>query len=260
MVVSSFKYLRYNFLDNIEMFISENEAAYFPFHLHDYFCISLITKGTELLQTQNSVYYAIAGTISVTQANEVHKNCSLNDSGYSYQTIYINPDLLTYYNNGKKVPCLERVIQNEKLVVLFGVLFKSEQTTFKVIEQIIKELLRHQTNILNKEKLPLLNTVDGLIASTGINRLTLDMMASHFCISKYHFIRRFKETSGITPQVYVALQRLGNAKKMLLHGKEIKEAAFLNGFYDATHLNSAFKRYFGITASSIKNSNIIQSG
>jgi AraC-like DNA-binding protein len=86
------------------------------------------------------------------------------------------------------------------------------------------------------------------------------MMAGYFCMSKYHFIRRFKEACGITPMVYVALQRLENAKKMLLHGEEIKSAALLNGFYDATHLDRAFKRYFGINALSIKNSKIIHSG
>jgi AraC-like DNA-binding protein len=258
-VVSSFKYLRYNFLDNIEMFISENEAAYFPFHLHDYFCISLITKGTERLQTQNSTFYAVAGTISVTQANEVHKNSSLNDSGYSYQTIYVNPDLLSYHNNGKKVTCLERVIENREIASLFDTLFKNEKIVFKTVEQIIKRLLMYtQTN--SREKIPSFDLINELIASAGVNRLSLDMMASHFCMSKYHFIRRFREASGLTPQVYVALQRLENAKKMLLQGEEIKSAALLNGFYDATHLNAAFKRYFGINALSIKNSNIIHSG
>jgi AraC-like DNA-binding protein len=101
--------------------------------------------------------------------------------------------------------------------------------------------------------------MDELIASAGLDRLSLDRMADRFCMSKYHFIRKFKEAKGITPQVYVALQRLESAKKMLLEGEEIKSAAFLNGFYDSTHLNTAFKRYFGLTALSIKNSNIIHS-
>ena len=243
------------------MFISKNEAAYFPFHLHDYFCISLITNGTERLETQNATYFATTGTISVTQANEVHKNSSLNDFGYSYQTMYVNPDLLSYYNNGKKVTGLQRVIQNDEIANLFSLHFNNETVVFNTTEKIIKGLLIYdQSNICNTEKTPWINLIDDLIASAGINRLSLDMMASHFCMSKYHFIRRFKATIGITPQVYVALQRLENAKKMLLHGEEIKVAALLNGFYDATHLDTAFKRYFGINALSIKNSNIIHSG
>ena len=260
-MVPSFKYFRYSFLDNIEMFISKNEAAYFPFHLHDYFCISLITEGTERLQTQNATYFATARTISITQANEVHRNSSWNDLGYSYQTIYVNPDLLSHYNNGKKVTSLQRVIQDQEFGNLFDLLFKNEQVVFKTAEQIIRALLKYdQSNTSNTEKPLPFDLIDDLIASAGFNRLSLDLMASHFCMSKYHFIRRFREASGITPQVYVTLQRLENAKKMLLKGEEIKVAALLNGFYDATHLNAVFKRYLGINALSIKNSNIIHSG
>lgn len=258
-MVPSFKYLSYNFLDNIEMLVSENEAAYFPFHMHDYFCISLITKGTERLQTQNSTYYAIADTISVTQANEVHKNSSLSDFGYSYKTIYVNPDLLKYYNSGKKVNSLERVIENREIVNLFNTLFKDEQRVFKNTEKIIKKLLQY-TQTSSREQTQSFDMINDLIAAAGVNRLSIDMMASHFCMSKYHFIRRFKEAYGLTPQVYVTLQRLENAKRMLLQGEEIKSTAFLNGFYDATHLNTSFKRYFGINALSIKNSNIIHPG
>jgi len=45
----SFDFTRLAILDNIELFSSENEHNYFPFHFHDYYCVSLITSGTELL-------------------------------------------------------------------------------------------------------------------------------------------------------------------------------------------------------------------
>ncbi|MFD0749181.1 AraC family transcriptional regulator [Mucilaginibacter calamicampi] len=258
-VGSSFKYFKYDFFDGIEMFVSEDETAYFPFHLHDYFCLSLITRGTELLQTQNAKYYATAGMLSITQANEAHRNCSLNDSGYSYQTIYIHPELLRYYNNGSEVGGLQRVIEDRKIADLFTLLTDQQPHAFKIVEQIIKKLLFYR-RAYAQQKVHSFDLMDELIASIGLNRLSLDQMADYFCMSKYHFIRRFKEANGITPQVYVALQRLRNAKKMLLQGEEIKTAAFLNGFYDATHLNAAFKRYFGVGALAIKNSNIIHSG
>lgn len=240
------------------MFSSEDETAYFPFHLHDYFCLSLITKGTELLQTQSAKYYAVAGTLSITQANEAHRNRSLDDSGYSYRTIYIHPELLRYYNDGREVNYLQRVIEDREIAGLFESLAEDQTDAVKTLEQIIKKLLLYR-RAHSRQKKYSLDLMDDLIASAGVNRLSLDRMADCFCMSKYHFIRRFKETNGITPQVYVVLQRLKNAKKMLLQGEEIKSAAFLSGFYDPTHLNVAFKRYFGVTPLSVKNSNIIHS-
>lgn len=238
------------------MFTSEDEMDYFPFHLHDYYCISLITKGTEALQTQTSTYYATTGSISVTQANEVHRNSSVDQSGYSYQTLYLTPELLRHYNNGRPVHSLERVIENTQTVTLLSNLFKSEITDLTAIELAIRSLTQY-SQAEKQERIYSFDLMDELIANAGFNKLTLDMVASQFCMSKYHFIRSFKKAKGVTPQAYIVLRRLENAKKMLFEGEEIKLVAFLNGFYDATHLNTAFKRYFGINAFAMKNSNII---
>lgn len=253
---STFKYLRSAFLDNIEMFTSENEKDYFPFHLHDYYCVSLITKGTEALETQTSTYYATTGTISVTQANEAHKNYSVDQSGYSYQTIYVTPDLLKYYNDGIPVKGLERVIENERTVNLISNLFSNSLTDLTTIETAIKSLTQYSKPI-QQERIYSFDLIDELIANAGFNKLTIDNVARQFCMSKYHFIRRFKKSKGITPQAYIMLRRLEKAKKMLFKGDDIKTIAFMNGFYDATHLNTAFKRFFGISAFMLKNSNII---
>jgi len=72
----SFSYKRLNVLDNIELFSSENENDYFPFHYHDFYCIPLITKNTEILSNQAQEFISPAGTISITQFNEVHRNYS----------------------------------------------------------------------------------------------------------------------------------------------------------------------------------------
>jgi hypothetical protein len=152
-VGSSFKYFKYDFLDGIEMFSSENETTYFPFHLHDYFCLSLITKGTELLQTQSANYYAVAGTLSITQANEAHRNRSLDDSGYSYQTLYVHPQLLRYYNNGLQVDGLQRVIADLEIADLFKSLSGQQSDACKTVEQIIKKCCFIAKPIANKRSI-----------------------------------------------------------------------------------------------------------
>jgi AraC-like DNA-binding protein len=186
----------------------------------------------------------------------VHRNSAVDESGYSYQTVYLTPDLLRHYNNGTPIYRLERVIEDTQTVSLISNLFKSEVTDLKTIELAISSLTQY-SQVKKQERIYSFDLMDELIASAGFNKLTLDMVASKFCMSKYHFIRSFKKAKGITPQAYIMLRRLENAKKMLFAGEEIKLVAFLNGFYDATHLNTAFKRYFGINAFAMKNSNII---
>src|SRR6202012_5276573 len=99
----SFEYKRINCFDGTELFSSENENDYFPFHFHDFYCVSLITKGTEILHNTEQEFISPAGTISITQLNETHRNYSLGDSGYSYKTVYVNPDVLRYFAGDRPV-------------------------------------------------------------------------------------------------------------------------------------------------------------
>jgi AraC-like DNA-binding protein len=255
-MASSFQYKKCSFLDNIELFVSEQETEYFPFHLHDYYCISLITKGIEQLQTRERAFFAPTGSISITQANEVHKNSSVDESGYSYKTCYINPELLRFFNDGKGITQLERVIDDAHLFSIINNLFGNEKVSVPDFEIALKKLAGFATNEKSGNSLSF-DLIDELIEITPFIPISLDWLSKQFCMSKFHFARVFKNARGISPQAYIMMQRLKKAKKMLLAGEEIKTVAFLNGFYDSTHLNAALKRYFGINAFSLKNSNII---
>ncbi|GEM_PF-1220473 len=253
----SFQYKKYDFLDNTELFSSENETSYFPFHFHDSYCISLITTGTELFLTPEKSSYAVAGSISITQANEVHKNSSLDNSGYSYQTCYVSPDVLTYFNQNKKIEGLPGNINDTNLFFAISELFNGKQTDKTDFELVFRKLTQYA---LKKEddKVPSFELLDELASRIPFTPFSLDWLCREFCMSKFHFIRVFKKAKGITPQAYVLIKRLEQAKRLLLRGEESKEVALLTGFYDVTHLNTAFKRFFGINLMMIKNSNIIQ--
>ncbi len=251
----SFDFRRINCFDNIELFSSENENAYFPFHYHDFFCVSLITNGTEILKNTEQEFIAPAGSISITQINEVHRNYSLAENGYSYKTIYINPAILQYFNNGKPVNALERVINNKQLFQGLSELFDNPDANIKLWENSFKALARfavlpNQKNIWANSFLLL----DEIIESYPDKPIDTDWLCRKFCMSKYHFIREFKKAKGVTPQTYIMLYRLAKAKKMLIENAPLKDVAYLNGFCDPSHFTNSFKKYFGIAPGKYLNS------
>ncbi|AZA84343.1 hypothetical protein C1637_05745 [Chryseobacterium lactis] len=254
----SFHNLKFEFLDNIEMFSSENEIEYFPFHFHDYFCVSLIYKGTEHLQTLGGDHYAISGTISITQANEVHKNSSIDTLPYSYKTFYINPDVLKFYNNGKTINQLERTIDDPGLFQTFSNLSINGENSLQDMESALKKLVFFGEKDSGKQLESSFSLIDEIADSIPYIPINLESLSEKFFKSKFHFAREFKKAKGISPLAYIMLKRLKNAKRMLLQGEDILTVCYLMGFYDAAHLNSAFKRFFGVTLRMIKNSNIIQ--
>jgi len=77
--------------------------------------------------------------------------------------------------------------------------------------------------------------------------LTVSGIAQAVGMSRDHFTRLFKKSTGQTPCGYVVEARVRKAKELLTTGKfTISEAAFHVGFADQSHLTRHFKRVFGL--------------
>jgi len=246
----SFEFSRLAILDNIELFSSENEHDYFPFHFHDYYCISLITNGTELLHNTHQEFIAPVGTISVTQANEVHRNYALSDLGYSYKTIYVNPDVLAYFNQGRKVPALDRVIYDQQLFNKMQLLFNKTVQEPALWESVVSHLARYAARPYEGHRMErYFDKIDEIIGQSPHKPIDTAWLGGKFQMSKYHFIRSFKQAKGITPQAYIMLHKLTKTKKLLLEGMPLADIADEFGFHDNSHFTNSFKKYFGIPPS-----------
>lgn len=73
-------------------------------------------------------------------------------------------------------------------------------------------------------------------------------LAKEASVSPYHFIRLFKQSTGMPPHRYILKCRLLKAKELLSTREfRVAEAAYETGFYDQSHLNRHFKKFFGFT-------------
>jgi AraC family transcriptional regulator len=88
-----------------------------------------------------------------------------------------------------------------------------------------------------------------------LEQLSLDKISSEIGISKYHFIRLFKNTFGISPFQYLKRKKLQLAKQELVLGKPIAEITFQLGFADTPTFTKAFKQEFGMSPGQMKKSN-----
>jgi AraC-like DNA-binding protein len=92
----------------------------------------------------------------------------------------------------------------------------------------------------------LLRARDYILASLQHN-VSIDDIAKVANMSKYHFIRQFRQQFGITPHQYVLSCRVNLARRIIESGKSLNQAAFEAGFADDSHLNRHFKRIYGLT-------------
>lgn len=78
--------------------------------------------------------------------------------------------------------------------------------------------------------------------------LDLDTLAQVACLSKYHFIRLFKEAFDQTPRQYLIARRLERASALLIHSrKTFHEICHEVGLKDSSSFGRLFKRNFGAT-------------
>jgi AraC-like DNA-binding protein len=66
-------------------------------------------------------------------------------------------------------------------------------------------------------------------------------------VSRFQLLRGFAREVGTTPHAYLVQRRIQFARRLLVAGRPIVEAAIDAGFADQSHLTRAFVRQFGIT-------------
>ena len=90
------------------------------------------------------------------------------------------------------------------------------------------------------------------ISENFTSTIGLDELAALCGLSKYHFIRIFRQVTGYTPGSYINRVRTNYAKQLLLNGVNVTEAAIASGFSDVHYFSNCFKKYKGCRPSEIK--------
>ena len=77
--------------------------------------------------------------------------------------------------------------------------------------------------------------------------VTLDELAAHAKLDKFHLCRAFRDEVGLPPHAYVTHRRVSFAQALLSRGVPQAEVAARVGLYDQSQLHRHFKRIVGMT-------------
>lgn len=79
--------------------------------------------------------------------------------------------------------------------------------------------------------------------------VSLSDMADKAFLSKYHFVRLFRNTYGRTPHQYLTAVRIAQAKRLLKTNGPVQAVCFAVGFDSVSSFTGLFKRMTGSTPS-----------
>lgn len=84
------------------------------------------------------------------------------------------------------------------------------------------------------------------------DQLTIEHLAAQAGISKFHFCRKFKKHTGMSPMNFVTLMRIEKAKGLLGRNIPVSAVAYKVGFNDLGNFIRSFKKVTGQTPSTYK--------
>lgn len=78
------------------------------------------------------------------------------------------------------------------------------------------------------------------------DKITLDDLAEHAGLDKFHLVRAFRSEVGVPPYEYLMYLRVSRARELLQQGQLVAEAAHAVGFCDESQLHRHFRRIVGL--------------
>lgn len=193
---------------------------------------------------------------------------------YSHRSIEANPwELMWVHFNGATMEKYYSYFYKQRNTILFqpiscsaylDILQKlialaphkntdSELMVSHLLNELITNILTDKNDDMGSIKNNGLEKMDQIKSYLDENyqkKISLDLIAEKFFISKYHMAREFKKAYGITVLNYMIAKRITHAKGLLrFTDMHIEEIAQECGIEDNSYFNKLFRKIEGMTAS-----------
>jgi len=233
-------------------------------HAHEEFSFGVTLTGRQDFFSSGVFHRSLPGNVLVFNPGEVHDGQSGVEDALHYKMLYIHPEQLepmlkcAGIQNYKKFEIPQTLFDDKVLrthllnmaqLIEKGDSNKLQQecTLYQIAHTLAnKQGIDHAKDVSVKADTLLLRARDFI--HDNIHKTTsLDDISQHAHLSKYHFLRMFRQHFGMTPHQYILNYRLNLARNELENGVTLDDLVFKYGFSDLSHFNRRFKPVFGIT-------------
>lgn len=241
--------------------VTSSTTAGFNWHtnIEILYCI----KGTGFVSIDDKDIAMTEGCIVVVNSNKLHRVFS--DKHMEYHVLIA--DHVFCEENG--IPTdeilFEECISDEKLCrdfdnVLSRCDLRGRERTAAVRHAVLGMLIRlyrDHTVSENAERessvtIDRIKSVIRYIRQNLENELSLDEIAAHVGVSKFHLAREFKRFSGQTVFEHINAVRCKEAKRLIETGMSVSAAAMSCGFENMSYFSRTYKKYTGLLPSDVR--------
>lgn len=221
------------------------------FGLKDTYLLSRCEAGAAEFWTHGRLWQGRPGSIVVHEPGDVHRDVR-RDGVVVYQLIRLPPALVEQVTRRVRLQtCLApddpRAAPLHRLhdVVVAGAdRFTLECALAEAIDAIADiSVTQDRARTLTR---PVRRALERIRAQLD-RPLTLDELARHAGLDKFHLCRAFRAQVGMPPHAYLTQLRILHAKRLLAAGARPTDVAPRVGLYDQSQLSRHFRRIVGMT-------------
>ncbi len=249
----------------------------YPLHWHDEAEIIYITKGSVKITVWSNVYHAQEGDIVILMPHAIHSIEQANSQHGEYFNIVFHFSIL---EKSEKSLCYEKYLKpfltheknvnyyertgtklNKLLTPLIHSIIENRKDCYTTCEYLIKSNLFMIMHYLNqacidadKNEMLLQTTYDKLktvlyhVQNSYAQNVTIKQAAALCNFSESHFMKLFKELTGMSFTTYLVNYRLElSAKQLIETNHKIIDIATDCGFNNHSYFTRAFFKKYGLT-------------
>lgn len=247
------------------------------FHYHNFYEIIYVLEGEYSSLLENRTYHMKKGDFLLIDQNVMHKYHYVEKKHDSSKRIilWVTPQMLAELSEGEMdlASCFhgnescafhfpiyyEEMLQGYLMKLAMTEMQESRDMAAKrVMDRGCLTMFFVYLNVLCAKKEyffaqeepvshPLVEQTAAYIDSHLTEKITVDILAEQAHMSKYYFLRKFKELTGVTVHAFLINKRLIKACEALRQGASVTESYQLTGFTDYSSYLRNFREVFGVS-------------
>lgn len=232
----------------------------FPRHTHDAFGIGLILSGGQISASGRGQVTAGAGDVITVNPGEVHDGHALRGEPRAWHMLYLTPERMAELSAGisptQSFEFEAPVLAGKQFASGFASAFRQltmvapqdrQNAGDDILLSLFAPLMRRRDTALPDHRYPGLARVRSLLHDDPAASPTLERLAVEANLTRFQLLRAFSAWTGLTPHAYLRERRAHAARRHILSGRSLADAAAEAGYADQSHMTRDFRRRYGLT-------------